>query len=46
MRYSTENPGVPVFLGALTPTEIDAALKAGTSAVKLLPAGLGGPPSP
>ena len=36
--------GVPVFLGALTPTEIDAALKAGTSAVKLFPAGLGGPP--
>lgn len=35
--------GVPVFLGALTPTEIDAALKAGTSAVKLFPAGLGGP---
>ena len=36
--------GVPVFLGALTPTEIDAALKAGTSAIKLFPAGLGGPP--
>jgi 2-dehydro-3-deoxyphosphogluconate aldolase / (4S)-4-hydroxy-2-oxoglutarate aldolase len=35
--------GVPVFLGALTPTEVDAALKAGTSAVKLFPAGLGGP---
>jgi 2-dehydro-3-deoxyphosphogluconate aldolase / (4S)-4-hydroxy-2-oxoglutarate aldolase len=35
--------GVPVFLGALTPTEIDAALKAATSAVKLFPAGLGGP---
>lgn len=36
--------GVPVFLGALTPTEVDAAVKAGTSAVKLFPAGLGGPP--
>jgi 2-dehydro-3-deoxyphosphogluconate aldolase/(4S)-4-hydroxy-2-oxoglutarate aldolase len=35
--------GVPVFLGALTPTEVDAALKAGTSAVKLFPAGIGGP---
>jgi 2-dehydro-3-deoxyphosphogluconate aldolase / (4S)-4-hydroxy-2-oxoglutarate aldolase len=35
--------GVPVFLGALTPTEVDATLKAGTSAVKLFPAGLGGP---
>lgn len=35
--------GVPVFLGALTPTEVDAADKAGTSAVKLFPAGVGGP---
>jgi 2-dehydro-3-deoxyphosphogluconate aldolase/(4S)-4-hydroxy-2-oxoglutarate aldolase len=35
--------GVRVFLGALTPTEVDAALKAGSSAVKLFPAGLGGP---
>jgi 2-dehydro-3-deoxyphosphogluconate aldolase/(4S)-4-hydroxy-2-oxoglutarate aldolase len=35
--------GVPVFLGALTPTEVDAALKAETAAVKLFPAGLGGP---
>jgi 2-dehydro-3-deoxyphosphogluconate aldolase / (4S)-4-hydroxy-2-oxoglutarate aldolase len=35
--------GVPVFLGALTPTEVDAALKAGSTAVKLFPAGIGGP---
>jgi 2-dehydro-3-deoxyphosphogluconate aldolase/(4S)-4-hydroxy-2-oxoglutarate aldolase len=35
--------GVPVFLGALTPTEVDAAVKAGATAVKLFPAGLGGP---
>lgn len=35
--------GVPVFLGALTPTEVDTALKAGTTAVKLFPAGVGGP---
>jgi 2-dehydro-3-deoxyphosphogluconate aldolase / (4S)-4-hydroxy-2-oxoglutarate aldolase len=35
--------GVPVFLGALTPTEIEAAIKAGTAAVKLFPARLGGP---
>jgi 2-dehydro-3-deoxyphosphogluconate aldolase / (4S)-4-hydroxy-2-oxoglutarate aldolase len=34
---------VPVFLGALTPTEVDAALKVGTTAVKLFPAGIGGP---
>jgi 2-dehydro-3-deoxyphosphogluconate aldolase / (4S)-4-hydroxy-2-oxoglutarate aldolase len=34
---------VPAFLGALTPTEVDAALKAGTSAIKLFPAGIGGP---
>jgi 2-dehydro-3-deoxyphosphogluconate aldolase/(4S)-4-hydroxy-2-oxoglutarate aldolase len=34
---------LPVFLGALTPTEVDAALKAGTSAVKLFPARIGGP---
>jgi 2-dehydro-3-deoxyphosphogluconate aldolase/(4S)-4-hydroxy-2-oxoglutarate aldolase len=35
--------GVPTFLGALTPTEVDAAVKAGTTAVKLFPAGVGGP---
>jgi 2-dehydro-3-deoxyphosphogluconate aldolase / (4S)-4-hydroxy-2-oxoglutarate aldolase len=35
--------GVPVFLGALTPTEVDSALKAGTTAVKLFPASVGGP---
>lgn len=35
--------GVPVFLGALTPTEVAAAVNAGTTAVKLFPAGLGGP---
>jgi 2-dehydro-3-deoxyphosphogluconate aldolase/(4S)-4-hydroxy-2-oxoglutarate aldolase len=40
---AAQEAGVPVFLGALTPTEVDAALKAGTSAVKLFPAGLGGP---
>lgn len=35
--------GVPLFLGALTPTEVDQAVKAGTTAVKLFPAALGGP---
>jgi 2-dehydro-3-deoxyphosphogluconate aldolase / (4S)-4-hydroxy-2-oxoglutarate aldolase len=35
--------GLPVFLGALTPTEVDAAVKSGTTAVKLFPAGVGGP---
>jgi 2-dehydro-3-deoxyphosphogluconate aldolase / (4S)-4-hydroxy-2-oxoglutarate aldolase len=38
-----QDADVPVFLGALTPTEVDAALKAGATAVKLFPAGLGGP---
>lgn len=35
--------GVPLFLGALTPTEIAAATAAGATAVKLFPAALGGP---
>jgi 2-dehydro-3-deoxyphosphogluconate aldolase/(4S)-4-hydroxy-2-oxoglutarate aldolase len=35
--------GVPLFLGALTPTEITAAHAAGAAAVKLFPAALGGP---
>lgn len=34
--------GVPFFLGALTPTEVMAAVAAGSAAVKLFPAGLGG----
>lgn len=38
-----QEAGVPAFLGALTPTEVDTALKAGTTAVKLFPAGVGGP---
>ena len=35
--------GLPVLAGALTPTEIAAAVGAGASAVKLFPASLGGP---
>jgi 2-dehydro-3-deoxyphosphogluconate aldolase/(4S)-4-hydroxy-2-oxoglutarate aldolase len=35
--------GVPVIPGALTPTEIEAAWRAGTELVKLFPARLGGP---
>ncbi|MGH9243752.1 MAG: bifunctional 4-hydroxy-2-oxoglutarate aldolase/2-dehydro-3-deoxy-phosphogluconate aldolase [Acidimicrobiales bacterium] len=35
--------GVPFFLAALTPTEVVGAIRAGTEAVKLFPAGLGGP---
>jgi 2-dehydro-3-deoxyphosphogluconate aldolase/(4S)-4-hydroxy-2-oxoglutarate aldolase len=35
--------GVPFFLAALTPTEVATAVRAGTEAVKLFPAGLGGP---
>jgi 2-dehydro-3-deoxyphosphogluconate aldolase / (4S)-4-hydroxy-2-oxoglutarate aldolase len=35
--------GIPLILGALTPTEIMAAVAAGAAAVKLFPASLGGP---
>jgi 2-dehydro-3-deoxyphosphogluconate aldolase/(4S)-4-hydroxy-2-oxoglutarate aldolase len=38
-----ERSGIPVFLGAFTATEVAAALDAGTSAVKLFPASVGGP---
>lgn len=34
---------VPLFLGALTPTEVAAARAAGATAVKLFPAAVGGP---
>jgi 2-dehydro-3-deoxyphosphogluconate aldolase/(4S)-4-hydroxy-2-oxoglutarate aldolase len=37
-----KHAGVPVFLGAFTPTEVAAAVDAGCDAVKLFPAGLGG----
>ncbi|MQA86344.1 MAG: bifunctional 4-hydroxy-2-oxoglutarate aldolase/2-dehydro-3-deoxy-phosphogluconate aldolase [Streptosporangiales bacterium] len=36
--------GVPVLPGALTPTEILGAARAGAAAVKVFPASLGGPP--
>lgn len=35
--------GVPVLMGALTPTEIETALARGADAVKLFPGSLGGP---
>ncbi|MFC7596551.1 bifunctional 4-hydroxy-2-oxoglutarate aldolase/2-dehydro-3-deoxy-phosphogluconate aldolase [Terrabacter sp. GCM10028922] len=35
--------GLPVLVGALTPSEVIAAVRMGASAVKLFPAGLGGP---
>ena len=35
--------GLPTLVGALTPTEILAAVRAGATAVKLFPAELGGP---
>lgn len=35
--------GVPVFLGAFTPTEIVEAMRAGATAIKLFPAAVGGP---
>ncbi|HEV2640729.1 MAG TPA: bifunctional 4-hydroxy-2-oxoglutarate aldolase/2-dehydro-3-deoxy-phosphogluconate aldolase [Actinocrinis sp.] len=35
--------GTPLFMGALTPTEVSAAVELGAAAVKIFPAGLGGP---
>ncbi|MCX5366844.1 bifunctional 4-hydroxy-2-oxoglutarate aldolase/2-dehydro-3-deoxy-phosphogluconate aldolase [Streptomyces sp. NBC_00124] len=35
--------GVPVLMGALTPTEIEAALARGADAIKLFPGSFGGP---
>ncbi len=35
--------GIPVLAGVLTPTEVVAAMNLGASAVKLFPAGAGGP---
>ena len=35
--------GIPVFAGALTPTEVVTAMSLGATAVKLFPAALGGP---
>lgn len=39
----TSSGGVPVFLGAFTPTEAVAAMEAGATAVKLFPAATVGP---
>lgn len=36
--------GLPVVVGALTPSEVAAALECGAAAVKIFPARLGGPP--
>jgi 2-dehydro-3-deoxyphosphogluconate aldolase/(4S)-4-hydroxy-2-oxoglutarate aldolase len=36
--------GMPVVAGAMTPTEVVAAMVAGATAVKLFPASVGGPP--
>jgi 2-dehydro-3-deoxyphosphogluconate aldolase / (4S)-4-hydroxy-2-oxoglutarate aldolase len=38
-----KDAGVPVFLGAFTPSEVADAVEAGSDAVKLFPANLGGP---
>jgi 2-dehydro-3-deoxyphosphogluconate aldolase / (4S)-4-hydroxy-2-oxoglutarate aldolase len=38
-----ESLGVPLFLGAYTPTEVHAAARAGATAIKLFPASAGGP---
>lgn len=40
---SCNEANVPYVLGAFTPSEVVAAVRAGTAAVKLFPAGLGGP---
>ncbi|MEY9926312.1 2-dehydro-3-deoxyphosphogluconate aldolase/(4S)-4-hydroxy-2-oxoglutarate aldolase [Catenulispora sp. GP43] len=37
-------PGLPTFVGALTPGEVIGALAYGATAVKVFPASLGGPP--
>jgi 2-dehydro-3-deoxyphosphogluconate aldolase/(4S)-4-hydroxy-2-oxoglutarate aldolase len=42
VRWAVER-GVPVFPGALSPTEVLTAWRAGASAVKLFPASVGGP---
>ena len=39
----SDRKGAPVLLGAFTATEVAAAIDAGTSAVKLFPASVGGP---
>ncbi len=36
--------GIPVLMGALTPSEIELALARGADAIKLFPGSLGGPP--
>ena len=36
--------GIPVLAGVLTPTEAVTAMRLGATAVKLFPAGIGGPP--
>jgi 2-dehydro-3-deoxyphosphogluconate aldolase/(4S)-4-hydroxy-2-oxoglutarate aldolase len=38
-----KSAGVPIFLGALTPSEVADAIDAGATAIKIFPAGLGGP---
>ncbi|MFB7927722.1 bifunctional 4-hydroxy-2-oxoglutarate aldolase/2-dehydro-3-deoxy-phosphogluconate aldolase [Streptomyces sp. NPDC056039] len=40
---SSEVSDVPVLMGALTPSEIEAALARGADAIKLFPGSLGGP---
>jgi 2-dehydro-3-deoxyphosphogluconate aldolase/(4S)-4-hydroxy-2-oxoglutarate aldolase len=42
IRWASER-GVPVFPGALSPTEVLTAWRAGASAIKLFPASVGGP---
>jgi 2-dehydro-3-deoxyphosphogluconate aldolase/(4S)-4-hydroxy-2-oxoglutarate aldolase len=42
IRWAAERE-VPVFPGALSPTEVLAAWRAGASAIKLFPASVGGP---
>lgn len=41
--HPCQEAGVPLFLGALTPTEVAQAVDAGATAVKIFPARVGGP---
>jgi 2-dehydro-3-deoxyphosphogluconate aldolase/(4S)-4-hydroxy-2-oxoglutarate aldolase len=43
VAHACHEVGVPVILGAFTPTEVRSALEAGAAAVKLFPSRIGGP---
>ena len=43
MARVAETLGVPLIMGALTPTEVGRAVDLGAAAVKIFPARIGGP---